>query len=112
MTYPLDGFPPMPWFVRVLIGAMRILRGKALYRQFVASQRMANNSPTAPQSVHKPNSDATASVQRLTKAIDRLKSHRGDIHPSPLFGALTKDELIALQMAHCAHHLRFLEPNQ
>jgi hypothetical protein len=112
MTYPLDGFPPMPWFVRVLIGAMRILRGKALYRQFVASQRMANNSPTAPQSVHKPNSDATASVQRLTKAIDRLKSHRGDIHPSPLFGALTKDELIALQMAHCAHHLRFLVPNQ
>ncbi|MFN7890787.1 MAG: DUF1569 domain-containing protein, partial [Pirellula sp.] len=41
-----------------------------------------------------------------------LKSHRGDIHPSPLFGALTKDELIALQIAHCVHHLRFLAPNK
>lgn len=112
MTYPLDGFPPMPWFVRCLIGTMRTLRGKAIYRQFVASQRMATNSPTAPQSVHSPNPNAADSVQRLVQSIDRLKSHRGDILPSPLFGALNKEELIALQKAHCAHHLRFLTPNK
>lgn len=112
MTYPLDGFPPMPWFIRCLLGVMRTLRGKALYRQFVASQRMAPNSPTSPQSIHLPNQDATASVQRLVKAIDRLKNHRGDILPSPLFGVLTKDELIALQLAHCSHHMSFLEPKR
>lgn len=111
MTYPLDGFPKMPLVIGWLVGAMRVIQGKQLYRKFVAQQRMATGQPTSPSSVHSPRADAGPSLQRLRKCIERLRQHRGSIIPSPLFGAMNHDELIALQLAHCAHHLSFLTPN-
>lgn len=53
-----------------------------------------------------------AAVNRLLAWIDRLTAYSGPLHPSPLFGTLSHDEAVALQLAHCAHHLSFLEPKQ
>lgn len=110
MTYPLDGFPKAPWFVRALLGVIRKLSGRKMYQEFVAKQAMRPNQPTIALSVHNDVGDESRSIARLKAAMSRLESHTGFIHPSPLFGALTKDELLELQLAHCAHHLRFLEP--
>ncbi len=112
MSFPMDGFPKMPIIIKILIGIMRTTQGKSLYKKFVQNQRMATGQPTMPQTVHKPNADATVqSVERLATLIDRLAVHRGLIHPSPLFGKLDYDQVVALQLAHCAHHLSFLVPN-
>jgi hypothetical protein len=115
MAFPMDGFPQMPFVIKLLIGAMRVTRGKSLYKKFVANQRMPTGQPTMPQTVHLPstaNDGNQRSVERLITLIDRLEGFRGPIHPSPLFGALNYDELVALQLAHCAHHFSFLVPNE
>jgi Protein of unknown function (DUF1569) len=111
MTFPIDGFPKPPWLVVILIGAMRVTLGKSLYKKFVRDQRMATGQPTIPTTVYPASDSSAKSVERLMKAIDRLSAHRGPIHPSPLFGQLSYDELVALQLAHCAHHLSFLVPS-
>ena len=113
MSFPMDGFPKSPFLIKILIGIMRITQGKSLYKQFVQNQRMATGQPTIPQTVHKPDADTEAtrlSVERLATLLDRLTTNRGPIHPSPLFGKLDYDQVVALQLAHCAHHLRFLVP--
>lgn len=112
MTYPMDGFPKMPIAIKLLLGAMRTFRGKAMLKKFIEDQSMASGQPTAPESIHPETGDEHASVERLLATIRRLEEHRGTIHPSPLFGALTRQELIALQMAHCNHHLNFLIPKE
>ncbi len=108
ISFPMDGFPKMPWFVKILIGVMRVTQGKSLYKKFVLNQRMPTGQPTMPQTVHTPAANPAESVAGLMSSIDRLAAYRGPIHPSPLFGKLNYDELVALQLAHCAHHLSFL----
>jgi hypothetical protein len=112
MSYPMDGFPKMPIAVKLLLGTIRTFRGKALLRKFIEEQSMASGQPTVPESIHPETGDEAASVERLQSMIRRLEEHRGTIHPSPLFGALNRQELIALQMAHCNHHLCFLVPKE
>ncbi len=120
MSFPIDGFPKSPWFIRVVLGMMRVTQGKALFRKFAQEQRMAIGQPTIPSTIYPatgcqaPNDPIEAyeasSVNRLLACIDRLTAYRGPLHPSPLFGPLNYDEVVALQLAHCAHHLSFLEP--
>ena len=111
MTFPIDGFPKSPWILGILIGVMRVTQGKSLYKKFVRDQRMPTGQPTITTTVYPASDNSSKSVERLMKAIDRLSAHRGPIHPSPLFGQLSYDELVALQLAHCAHHLSFLVPS-
>ena len=111
LSFPMDGFPKMPLPISFLIGIMRVTQGKSLYKKFVENQRMSTGQPTMPQTVHPPAADPSESVGRAVTMLDRLASHRGPLHPSPLYGALTYDELLALQLAHSAHHLSFLIPN-
>ena len=114
MSFSMDGFPKSPFHIRILLGIMRVTQGKSIYKKFVQNQRMATGQPTIPQTVHKPGADADAthlSVERLATQIDRLATHRGPIHPSLLYGKLDYDQVVALQLAHCAHHLIFLVPN-
>jgi len=114
MTFPMDGFPKMPLLIKILIGIMRITQGKSLYKKFVDNQRMSTGQHTMPQTVHKPYADPDSTLQtveRLAALIDRLATYRGPILPSPLFGKPDYDEVVALQLAHCAHHLSFLVPN-
>jgi hypothetical protein len=112
MSYPIDGFPKMPMAVSLMIGAMRTFRGKALLKKFIEEQSMPVGGPTLPDSIHPETGDDRVSVERLQATIRRLEEHRGTIHPSPLFGAMSRQELIAVQMAHCNHHLSFLIPKE
>jgi hypothetical protein len=110
MSYPMDGFPKMPLLIRGIISLLRVLKGKQLYREFVQAQRMPTGRPTAPATVHSPSENPSAAVERVLSTIERLRAHRGPLHPSPLFGELEYDQLVSLQLAHCAHHLSFLTP--
>ncbi len=112
MTYPMDGFPKAPMAIKLLLGAMRTLRGKAMMKKFIEDQSMPTGQPTVPESVHNATGDERTAIDRLQATIRRLEEYRGTIHPSPLFGAMTRQELIALQMAHCNHHLKFLVPKE
>lgn len=110
-SFPLGGFPKSPWVLRLVIGLLRVTRGKAMFSKFTQEQRMPPNQPTIPTTVHSSSANANASVEKLKTALNRIEKHTGAIHPSPLFGEMTKSDLIQLQLAHCAHHLSFLVPN-
>ncbi len=108
ISFPMDGFPKLTFPLSLLIGIMRVTQGKSLYRKFVQTQRMPSNQPTLRPTIYA-KADQAQSVDRLLSSLDRLSGFRGAIHPSPLFGALDYDEMVALQLAHCAHHLSFLK---
>ncbi len=110
MRYSLDGYPKAPPPMRLILWLMKVTVGR---RQFetVVNKGFKAKLPTLPETV--PQADAAsdaAAVEQLTKTINRLKESKGPIVPSPLYGPLTYDEAVKLQLAHCAHHLSFLNP--
>lgn len=110
MRFPIEGFPKPPLPIRLMLWGMRHTVGRSKLRQIVQQRAMAAGIPTMPQTVVPPGGDARAAVAKLSETVDRFKSHGGEVHPSPFFGAMTKDEATRLQLVHCAHHLSFLVP--
>lgn len=107
----MDGFPRQPLPVRALLGIMKVAFGKRSFRRILTERKMPSGGPTMPQTVFAVDqADEAAAVSELLATIQRLERHAGPIHPSPLFGPMTHDECVRLQLIHCAHHLGFLEP--
>jgi hypothetical protein len=109
MSFPMDGFPKPPLPIRMMLWAMRVTIGKKMFRQNL-SEGMPAGKPTMPQTVHQGGSDAVAAIASLKETVERFKTFGGTLHPSPLFGALSKDDAEKLQLVHCALHLSFLVP--
>jgi hypothetical protein len=63
-----------------------------------------------PQTVPPPGGDPREAIAKLRASVERLKGHAGPIVASPVFGPMTKDEAVRMQLVHCAHHLSFLIP--
>lgn len=110
MRYSLDGYPKAAPPIRLMLWLMKVTVGR---RQFesVVNHGFKAKLPTMPDTV--PDADAAsdaAAVEQLTKTINRLKDSNASIVPSPLYGPMTYDEAVKLQLAHCAHHLSFLNP--
>jgi hypothetical protein len=49
-------------------------------------------------------------ASRLRRAIDRLERDQSPPHPSPVFGPMSHDEWIRLNLRHAELHLGFLHP--
>ena len=111
MLFMLDGYPKPPVWMSPMIWAMRVSVGKSMLRKIIRTGKMSAGGPTMSQTVHPPQGlDDAQSVMRLKEAIARFKVHSGAFHPSPLFGPLSTETGLALQLVHCAHHLGFLSP--
>jgi hypothetical protein len=110
LTYPIDGFPKVPLLLRPMIWALRNTIGRPKYEKYVKERSFPAGKPTVPQSVPHPGEDAKQAVAQFGQAVKRFQEYEGPLYPSPLFGALTKNEAQALQLVHCAHHLSFLVP--
>jgi Protein of unknown function (DUF1569) len=109
LRFPVEGFPKVPLLVRPMLWMMRVTSGRRMFSNILA-EGFSPGGRTMPQTVAPPGGDPSAAVAKLKDAAARFKAHTGEIHPSPLFGAMTKDEATQLQLVHCAHHLSFLVP--
>lgn len=58
-----------------------------------------------------PLSDEAKEIEKFKGLIDRLKNHKGLLHPSPILGELTAEQWHDFHTIHCSHHLGFLIPN-
>jgi hypothetical protein len=112
MRFPIDGFPKPPLPIRALLWVLRHTVGRAKFREFVETGRMPAGKPTLRETVAPPGGDPAAAVAKLREAVARFQAHAGPVYPSPLFGAMTKDEATRVQLVHAAHHLSFLVPRQ
>jgi hypothetical protein len=112
MTYPLDGFPKAPLPVAMMLGLVRVTLGKKMLAKYAApgSTGMPAGKPTMTASVPPAGEDAAAAVAKLKAAAARFDAHTGEVIPSPLFGKMTRDQALRLQLVHCNHHLSFLVP--
>lgn len=109
MGYMIDGYPTAPLPVRVMLGALRVTIGRSMLRKILATGKMSAGGPTMPQTVHAADGlDDEASLQRFKEMVKRFQSHTGDYCTSPLFGKLSAEQGLALQLVHCTHHLNFL----
>ncbi|MBM3980045.1 MAG: DUF1569 domain-containing protein [Planctomycetes bacterium] len=111
LSFPVVGFPKVPLVIRPMLWLARITVGRSM-REKVLSRGFDAGGRTVPQTVFPAGGDPAAAVARLKDVAERFKAHTGAIHPSPLFGKMTKDEALRLQLKHCEHHLSFLIPKQ
>lgn len=110
MRYPMDGYPPAPLPIRVILWLMKVTVGQSQLKS-VLKNGFRDSLPTMPQTVHAANSSTDAeAVEQLRATIDRFKTHSGTFYASPIYGELTPEEHAKLQLVHCAHHLSFLVP--
>ncbi len=110
LSYPMDGFPPVPLFLRPIFWALRNTIGRRKLETYIREQSFPAGKPTMPQTVHAPGEDERAAVTKLRDTVARFMAYTGTMHPSPVFGMLDKDTLVKLHCIHTAHHLSFLTP--
>lgn len=82
---------------------------RSLLELVFKKQRMRTGVPM-PEGLAPEAADDAAGVGRLQAAIDRLRTHRGDMRPHPYFGPIMRDEWLQFHLIHCSHHLGFLLP--
>ncbi len=111
LSFPMDGFPVAPLPMRWMLMVLRVGFGKRLLRGILEKGRMASGGPTMNNTVYPSDSATDAdAVRQLEDTIRRFDNFRGNIHPSPVFGAMDKATAARLQLVHMAHHLSFLIP--
>ena len=110
LSYPMDGFPKPLAPIRLMLWILKVTWGKREFKRMLSSGQMKAGNPTMPATVHDPGTDETESIDRLLATIERFKAHPGEFHPSPVFGVLSRDEALQLQLLHASLHLSFLVP--
>jgi hypothetical protein len=109
MRFPIEGFPKPPIFIRPMLWLMKVTSGKKMLAK-VLDEGFTPGGHTMPQTVTPPGGNAAEAVTKLRSSIERWKAYTGEVYPSPLYGAMTKETALALQLKHAAHHLSFLVP--
>ena len=112
LSYQLDGFPPLPIWLRPIFFVVRMTMAKGLLKKVIETGVMSEGSKTAPQSIPEAGIDPKRAFAEYKAAVERWQAHTGEYLPSPLFGVMTKDEVTKLHTVHAAHHLSFLIPKQ
>jgi hypothetical protein len=112
LRFPVQGFPRMNPVLGLVFWVLRNTIGRRSFRKFLDGKPFPAGKPTMPQTVFPAGGNATEAVALLQQSIDGFKNHRGPVQPSPLFGAMTYDDAVRMQLLHCAHHLSFLVPNE
>lgn len=112
IRYPLDGYPSAGCVMGPLLWLMKITIGKSMKRKILATGKFKAGEPTMKNTIPPADLDEAAAVAKLTEVVKRDRNHRGELHPSPLFGRMTRDEFTRLHLIHCAHHLSFLIPKR
>lgn len=105
MSYPYEGYPARvanpPWIVRFVVGFRR--------RRFLEGGMPAGvHIPTVPGGTL--GQDALTfedGLARLRRALDRME-RVAPTAKNPLFGAMTHEEWMGLNLRHCELHLGFL----
>ncbi len=112
LRFPADGYPRAVFPISALLWLMKSTLGASMRRKILREERFAAGKPTMPQTVKLRGAlNDAAGVAVLEAAAARFQQHSGPWHASPLFGEMTRDEHLRLQLIHLAHHLGFLIPH-
>jgi Protein of unknown function (DUF1569) len=110
LRFPVEGFPKAPAPIRAVFWVLRKTVGRKKLLTYIDTRSFPAGKPTMPETVPPPGGDPREAIDKVRRSVNRLKEYTGIIVPSPLFGPMTKDEAVRMQLVHCAHHLSFLVP--
>ncbi len=104
MSYPYEGYPiKIPFIVRLI---MPLIKKRTLNSGMPTGRRLPGVKGGTLAIEVLPLEDG---LDRFTRAADRLRRNPPTA-PNPLFGKLTHEEWIALNLRHAELHLSFFEP--
>lgn len=113
LRFPMDGFPAPPLLLKILLPVLQVTVGRSGAKRALAEGTMKAGIPTDPKTVYVPG-DAPAAAEacgKLRETIERFRNYTGELHPSPIFGAMSKGDVEKLHLVHFSHHLSFLIPS-
>jgi len=110
LRFPVEGFPKAPAPIRAVFWVLRKTVGRKKLLTYITTGSFPAGKPTMPETVPPPGGDPREAIAKLKASVERLKAYTGPIVPSPLFGPMTKNQAVRMQLVHCAHHLSFLVP--
>ncbi len=100
----LDGFGRMmPWLVRVTLG-------KLILRSILRNRGMRSGVKVPAHFLPGDPREDAAAADELAGLVERFRRHEGPLHPSPLFGRLSREQWTELHLIHASHHMSFLVP--
>lgn len=105
-NYPFDGYPAElrpPWFIKVIL---RLRKAKYLTQGLPSGVKIPNVAGGTAATEKIPTADG---LSRLKRAWARL-SISAPIAPNPIFGPMTHEEWIAVNLRHAELHLSFFLP--
>ena len=108
--FPLDGFPKQGPILGAMFWVMKHTIAPSMSRKILANG-FKGGMPTDPKTV--PKADQVSDeegVEQLEQIVNRVKTHTGEFHPSPLFGPMDKEIHTKVTLLHAEHHLGYLEP--
>jgi len=110
ISFPVTGYPKTGPVMTFIIVMLRNTLGKRSGREILRTGKFPSRWRTLKITLPPPDTDEAAAIRELDLAIARWEQHAGEFIPSPLFGRLTREEWLRMQLIHCAHHLSHLVP--
>lgn len=96
-----EGVFTVPSFVQNTIG-------KLLLQKFYLFGSMDKGLPNPIQKGEPKNGDPQEELNRILTLTKRFKESSGPFNSHPVFGALSKQEIVKLHLLHCSHHFSFI----
>ena len=110
MRYSIDGYPRTWLPMRFVFWLVRLTMGRRMLKK-ILREGFKPGTPTLGATVFAADSQPDLeAVNELVATIQRMQAHNGAFLRSPLFGDMTREEVEALELRHCEHHLSFLIP--
>lgn len=110
ITFPVQGFPRLGILMGTVMWLMKVTTGKKMLNS-ILEDGFKDGTPTMPATVAKPGTLGEAeAVEMLQESVRNFVNHNGIVHPSPLFGEMTREVATKLQLRHFEHHLGFFSP--
>ncbi len=86
--------------------------GKLLLQKFYLFGTMDRGLPNPIKKGEPKNGDPQEELNRILTLTQLFKESRGPFNSHPVFGELTKDEIIRLHLLHCSHHFSFIQRSE
>ena len=93
----------------VVPGFIQNTVGKLLLNKFFLFGKMDGGLPNPIKKGEPKDGDPTFELERVISLSKKFMNHTGPYNKHPVFGALSKEEIIKLHLLHCSNHFSYIQ---